>query len=110
MVTGRPDFGERKTRGEVRRVEVSDRQQTNFSGHHEKAPVGRGGGDRAVVVQGQGRTRDGGTAPIGFAGTPTRGGRTSCRAEEKTPTRLEEVPSRRDQGTGSGTEHLHPWT
>ena len=68
MVSGSPDFGERKTRGEVRRVEVSNRQQTNYSGHHEKAPFGRGGGDRAVIVQGQGRTRHGETAPIGFGG------------------------------------------
>ena len=50
MVSDCPDFGERKTRGEVRRVEVSNRQQTTYSGHHENAPVGRGGGDRAVVV------------------------------------------------------------
>ena len=110
MVSGRPDFGERKTRGEVRRVEVSNRQQTNYSGHHEKAPVGQGGGDRAVVVQGPGRARDSGTAPICFAGTPPRGGRTSARAEETIATWLEEIPSRRDQGTGSGTEHLHLWT
>ena len=85
MISGRPDFGERKTRSEVRRVEVSDKQQTtNYSGNHEKAPVGRGGSDRAVVVQRQGRTRDSGTAPTGFAGTPLRGGRTSARAEETT--------------------------
>ena len=51
MVSGSPDFGERRTRGEVRRVEVSNRQQTDYSGHHEKAPVGRGGGDRTVVVR-----------------------------------------------------------
>ena len=38
------------TRSEVRRVEVSNRQQTNYFGIHEKAPVGRGGGDRAIVV------------------------------------------------------------
>ena len=38
----------------MRRVEVSNRQQTHYFGHHEKAPVGRGRGDRAVVVQGQG--------------------------------------------------------
>ena len=48
----------------MRRVEVSNRQQTNYSGNREKAPVGRGGGDRAVVVQGLGRARDSGTAPI----------------------------------------------
>ena len=85
MVSGSPGFGERTTRSEVRRVGVSNRQQTNYFGSHEKAPVGRGGGDRALVVQGQGRTRDGGTAPIGSTGTPTRGGRTSARAKETTP-------------------------
>ena len=88
MVSDSPDFGERKTRGEVRRAEVSNRQQTNYSGHHEEAPVGRGGGDRAVVVQGPGRARDGGTAPIGSAGTPLREGRSSARAEESTATWL----------------------
>ena len=81
MVSGRPDFGERKTRGEVRRVEVSNRQQTNQSDHHEKAPVGRGGGDRVVVVQGSGRARDSGTAPISSARTPLQRGRTSARAK-----------------------------
>ena len=60
MVSEGRDFGERKIRGEVRRVDVSNRQQTNYYGH--QAPVGRGGGDRAVVVQGPGRTRDSGTA------------------------------------------------
>ena len=82
---------------EVRRVEVSNRQQTNCSGH-------------AVLVQGLGRARDSGTAPISFAGTPPRGGRTSSLAEETAATRLEEVPSRRDQRTAYGTEHLHLWT
>ena len=62
------------------------------------------------MVQGQGRTWDGGTAPIGSAGTPTRGGRTSAQAKETAPTWLEEVPSRRDQGTGFGTEHPNLWT
>ena len=81
IVSDNPDFGERTTRSEVRRAEVSNRQQTNYFGNHEKAPVGRDGGDRAVVVQGQGRTRDGGTAPIGSSGTQTRGGRTSARAK-----------------------------
>ena len=47
MVSGRSDFGERKTRGEVREVEVSNKHPANFFGHHEKAPVGRGG---AIVV------------------------------------------------------------
>ena len=84
MVSGRPDFGERKTRGEVRRVDVSNRQQTTYSGHHEKAPVGRGGGDRAP-----GREQESGTAPISSAGTPPRGGTTSARAEETTATWLE---------------------
>ena len=40
MVPGSPDFGERTTRSEVRSVEVSNRQQTNFFGNHEKAQVG----------------------------------------------------------------------
>ena len=70
----------------------------------------KGGSDRAVVVQEPGRARDGGTAPIGFAGTPLRGGRTSARAEETTATWLEEIPSQRDQGTGNGTEHPNLWT
>ena len=78
--------------------------------NHEKATTGRGGSDEAIVVQGQGRTRDGGTALIGSAGTPTRGGRTSARAKENTPTWLEEVPSRKDLGTGYGTEHPNLWT
>ena len=39
---------------------------------------------------------DGGTAPIGSAGTPARRGSTSARAKEKTPTWLGLVPSRRD--------------
>ena len=39
-----------------------------------------------------------GTAPIGTAETPTRGGRTSAREKETTPIWLEEIPSRRDQG------------
>ena len=97
MVSGRSDFGERKTRGEVRGVEVSNKQQTNFCGHHGKAPVGRGGSDRVVVIQGHGRTRNGGTAQISFAGTPLRGGRTSARAEETTALPLEKMPSRGDQ-------------
>ena len=63
----------------------------------EKASVVRGSGDRAVVVQGQGRTRDSGTAPIGFAGTPPRGGRTSAWAEETTPTWLEDTDSKRSR-------------
>ena len=92
MVSGSPDFGERKTRGEVRRVEVSNRQQTtNHSVHHVKASVGRGSGDRLVVVQGQGRTRNSWKVPIGVAGTPPRGGRTSARTEESTAPRLEEI-------------------
>ena len=45
MVSGSPEFGERTTRSEVRRVEASTKQQTNFFGNHENAPVGRGGGD-----------------------------------------------------------------
>ena len=110
MVSGSPGFGERTTRGEVRRVEASNRQQTNYFGNREKAPVVRGGSDKAVVVEGTGRTRDSGTATIGFAGTPTRGGRTSARAKDTTPTWLEEVPSRRDQGIGNGTEHPNLWT
>ena len=93
MVSGSPGFGERSTRSEVRRVEASNRQQT-----------------KAIVVQGQGRTRDSGTAPSGSAGTPTRGGRTSVRAKETAPTWSEEVPSRRDQGTGRGTEYPNLWT
>ena len=44
-------------------------------------------------------TRDGGTALIGSAGTPTKGGRTSAR----------KIPSRRDQGIGKGTEHPNFW-
>ena len=36
--------------------------------------------------------------------------RTSARAKENTPTWLEEVPSRRDRGIGSGTEHPNLWT
>ena len=96
MVSGHPDCGERQTRGEVRRVEVSNRQQTNYSGHHQKAPVGRCGGDRACAVQGPGRARDSWTAPVSFAGTPLRGGRTSARAEETAATWLEEIPSRRN--------------
>ena len=58
----------------------------------------------------KGRTRNGGTAQIGFAGTPLRGGGTSARAEETTATQLEKIPSRGGQGTGSRTEHLHLWT
>ena len=91
------------TRLEARCEELKfqNRQQTDSSGHNEKAPVGGGGG---------GRARDSGTAPNSFAGTPPRGGRTSARAEETTATWLEEIPSRRDQGTGFGTEHVHLWT
>ena len=49
MVYGRPDPSERKTRSDVRRVEVSNQQQTtNYNDHHEKASVGRGCSDRAV--------------------------------------------------------------
>ena len=81
-VSGNPEFRERTIRSNVRRIEVSNRQQTNYLGNHEKAPTGRGGSDEAIVVQGQGRTRDGGTAPIGSAGPPTRGGRTSARAKK----------------------------
>ena len=51
----------------------------------------------------------GGTVPIGSTGTPTRGGRTSAQAKETTPTALEEIPSRRDQGTGNGTDHPNRW-
>ena len=70
MVYGRPDPSEIKTRSEVRRVEVSNQPQTtNYYDHHEKASGGRGCSDRAVVVHGQGRTRDSGTGPNGFAGT-----------------------------------------
>ena len=109
MVSGSPDFCARTTRSTVRGVEVPNRQRTSYFGNHEKTPVGRGGSDAAVVVQRQGRTRDGGTAPIGLAGTPTRGGRASARAKETTPTWLEEIPSRRDQGTGNGTDHPNRW-
>ena len=106
MVSGSPEFGERTTRSEVRREEASTKQQTNYFGNHENAPVGRGGGDRAVVVEGQGRTRD--AAPIGTAGTLTRGGRTSAREKETTPTWLEEIPSGRDQGTQLAVERNIP--
>ena len=109
MVSGSPDFCARTTRRTVRGVEVPNRQRTSYFGDHEKTPVGRGGSDAAVVVQRQVRTRDGGTAPIGSAGTPTRGGRASARAKETTPTWLEEIPSRRDQGTGNGTDHPNRW-
>ena len=51
----------------------------------------------------------GGTAPVGSVGIPTRGGRTSPQAKETTPTWLEEVPSRRDQKTGNGTDHPNGW-
>ena len=97
MVSGSRGFG----------VDASNRQQT-FFGKHEKAPVGPGGNDKAVVVQGTGGTRDGETAPIDSVGIPTREGRTSGRARKTAPTWLEEAPSRRDQGTGNGTEHLGP--
>ena len=89
-------FGERTTRS-VRRVEVSKKQQTNYSGHHEKAHVGRGGADRAGLVQGPGRARDSGTAPIIFAGTPPRSRRTSAWAEETTATQLEDTESKRSK-------------
>ena len=86
MVYGRPDPGERKTRSEVRRVEVSNQQQTtNYYDHHERASVGRVCSDRAVVVQGQGRTRDSGTGH---------------RAEETTATWLELALERKISMTG----------
>ena len=80
MVSVRPGFGERKTQDEV----VSNRQ-TNCCGHHEKARVGQGGCDSAVVVREPARARDSGTAPITLAGTPLQGkkfspgGRNYCR-------------------------------
>ena len=70
------------TLSQVRRVEASDGQQTNYFDNHEKAPVGPGGSDKASVLQGQGRARDCGTAPVGSAGTPSRGGGTSAWKKE----------------------------
>ena len=99
-----------RERLEARCEELKFQTGNRPTGHHEKASVGRGGHDRAVLFQGPGRARDGGTARIGSAGTPPRGGRTPARAEETTPTRLEEIPSRRDQRSGYRTEHPKLWT
>ena len=101
MVSEGRDFGERTIRGEVRRVDVSNRQQTNYYGH--QAPVGRGGGDRAVVVQGPGRTRDSGTALWEL-----RHEEDELQHERKKllPLGWDRFRVRRDQGTGYGTEHL----
>ena len=90
-------------RCEELRLQTGNRPTT--MANMKKASVGRGGGDRAIVVQGQGRTRDGGTAPIGSAGTPPRNSRQG--AEETTATWLEEIPSRRDRRTGCRMEHPH---
>ena len=77
MVSGCPGFVARATRGIVRGVEVTNRQRTSYFGH-EKARVGRGGSDAAVVVIRKGRTPDGGTAPVGLVGAQARGGRASA--------------------------------
>ena len=97
MISGSPDFGARTTRSAVRAVEASNLQQTSYFGNHEKAPVSRGGSDRAereTVRQRRLALR----------------GEASARAEESTTSRLEKVSSRRDQGIGDGTEHPSLWS
>ena len=58
MVSGSPESGARTTRSTVRRVEISNWQQTRYRGNREKTPVGRSDSDAAAVVQRQDRTRE----------------------------------------------------